>query len=184
MEFPAPRLKGIAIELPLFRYAVNVQDGSKQFVAGAQVKVTGSSFTQSGLTNNEGCFFGSAQLYKTYTMTVQQTGFQVWTHQFILVKFSDLPNAGSKNFPVIVRDAAGNAVSGAAVSITSTKPHSDSGTTGTNGVFEGLVEQNFTNTITVSKAGFQTYTSLYTNYVKVKCLDQAYIVIPVITLNV
>lgn len=183
MEFPIPRLKGFAIELPLFRYAVNVQDGNKHPIVGAKVKVTAPGFSEGGLTNDIGCYFGSAELHKTYTMIVQKAHFITWTHRFLLATISELSNPTTKNFPVIIRDPAGNPISGATVTITSPLPHSDSGTTNSAGLFEGLVEKDYLNTITVSKSGFQTYTNDYAHYIKITCLESTFVVIPVITLN-
>lgn len=182
MEFPAPRLKGFAIELPLFKYAVNVQDGNKQFVTGANVQVTGTNFLETGLTDGRGCYFGSAELHKLYTITISKSGFTTWTHQFTLVLTNELSHPG-QNFPVIVRDSSNVPISGASVSITSPMPHSDSGTTDSNGLYEGLVEKDYLNTIAISKSGYQTYNNVFSNYVKIACLDQTFAVIPIITLN-
>lgn len=182
MEFPSPRLKGFAIELPLSKYAVNVQDGNKQFVAGAKVKVTGINFAESGVTNNKGCYFGSAELHKTYTMVILKPGFTTWTHRFILMLSSAFSNPLTKNFPLIVRNSAGTAISGASVAITSPKPHSDSGTTAGTGLYEGLIEKDYLNSITISKAGFQTYVNDFSHYLQITCYDDAFVAVPVITL--
>jgi hypothetical protein len=183
MEFPIPRLKGFAFELPLFRYSVNVQDGNKLPVVGAAVNVTAPGFSEAGLTNDAGCYFGSAELYKTYTMKVVKTGFFTWTHQFLLLTIADLSAFGTKNFPVIVRDSSGNPISGASVTINSPKPHTDAGATNTNGLYEGLVEKDYLNDITISAPGFTTYNRDYAPYIKVNCLESNYIAVPVITLN-
>lgn len=183
MEVPIPRLKGFAIEIPLFRYAVNVQDGNKYPIVGAKVTVTAPGFSESGLTNDSGCYFGSAELHKTYTMTVQASGFIIWTHQFLLATVSELSSPGTKNFPVVVRDASGNPISGATVTITSPMPHADTGTSNSIGLYEGLVEKDYLNDITISAPGFTNYNRDYAPYLEITCLESTFVVIPVITLN-
>jgi hypothetical protein len=184
MDFPTPRLKGFAIELPNFKYAVNVQDGNKQPVVSANVKVTGISFTETGMTDDRGCYFGAAELHKLYTMIITKSGFATWTHSFVLVLRSELAHPTTQNFPLQVVNSSGAPVSGAAVTITSPKPHSDSGSTGSNGIYEGLVEKDYLNSITITKSGFQTYINDFAHYLKISCLEESMVAIPVITLTV
>ncbi|MFN8302441.1 MAG: carboxypeptidase-like regulatory domain-containing protein [Saprospiraceae bacterium] len=184
MEIPAPRFKGFAIELPLFKYSVNIQDGNKQPVQNASVKVTGIRFLETGATDGNGCYFGSGELYQTYSMLVQKTGFLDWTHQFVLLMRKDLPKAATKNFPVIIRNPAGSPIAGAAVNISSNLPHTDAGASDAQGLFEGLVQNNHTNTITIQASGYQPYTSQFTAYASIWCFEKAIIAVPVITLHV
>jgi len=169
------------VKLP-YKYSVNVQDGNKNIIAGASVNVTGSEFTASGMTDDRGCYIGTAELDKLYTMVITKSGFIAWAHKFTLALQAD-PLHPVYNFPVKVVNSSNTPIIGAKVSITSLKPHSNTGSTITGGIYKGIVERDFLNSIIISKSGFQTYINEFFPYTKIDCLDKLVIAIPVITLN-
>lgn len=174
--------KGFSIELLNFGYSLSVQDTFLNTVPGARVFVTDlTDFLEEGSTDGRGNYYGNAEQGTTYVVTVMKEGFFNYVHRFRIVPAGSL-SFPLKNFPVLVRNASDAPVSGAQVVITAPS-HTDSGTTGADGLYEGTVRAGSVNTIVISKSGFTTYNHSIEPYIRITPAQQNLVAVPVVVLS-
>jgi hypothetical protein len=177
-----PSLGGFSIENDESNLHVNVQDTNGNLIDGAAVTITYGSTTINTSTDNNGCFGAMVKPLVRCDLSIVKPNYITYISKFILVPDSILTDP-SKNFVFRVEDSAGAPVVGASVTIVSSV-HSLSGTTGTNGAFEGEIETAFINDLTISKPGFTTYTHQFQSFFPFTCSQAGFRVVPIIELTV
>lgn len=177
----APSLGGFSIENDESNVVLNVQDTNGNLLDSATVTITFGTTTINTVTDNNGCFTAMIRPLVKCNLTIAKQNYLVYNSEVILVP-ENLLTDPSRNFIFRVEDSGGSPVGGASVTITS-NIHSQSGITGPNGLFEGQVETDYINDLTISKTGFTTYTHQFKPFLPFPCDNMGYRLIPIITLS-
>lgn len=173
-----PRVSGFNIELLSPTFILNVQDINGNLVSGASVNVQCGDDNFTGKTDAVGSCAVIAEPGEICTLTVTNDCYRPFVQRFIAV-----PIDTTKNYVIKVVDSSDNPVTDASVHITSSQPDSINGFTDVIGMYEVMLNTNFTNTISIQKSGMQTITYTYNAFSPITSYNENFRIIPVITMT-
>lgn len=181
-KIEGPFLSGFTIEFEVNNLHINVQDIFGSAVKNASVSINCNGIQINGKTDNRGCYLGLVVPGVVCDLTITKGCLFTYNQKFVLLDRTDI-NDPSKNLLLRIQDASNNSIDGADVSITS-EIHSISGQSDASGFIYGESKNEFLNTITVSKTGYQTSVQQISPFVKVQCQETGFSVASVVVLNV
>ncbi len=177
-----PIFSGFSIECVESNVILNVQDTNGNLIDGANVQIDCAGSIASAVSDVNGCVRILIKPNLVCDVTITKADYQQYDGKIMLVPESSLADP-TKNFVFRVQDNGGIPVNGAAVSITSLV-HADNGSTNSSGIFEGTIETNYTNNLTITAGGFQPFNQQFESFIPFECESSDFRVIPVITLQV
>lgn len=179
---PNVSISGFSIELIDANITFNVQDTFGNSVANAIVTIQCPGFQINGETDDTGCFQAIIPPGAICDLHIEAECLFDNDQKFEVIDIADLVDP-MKNFVMKVVDGTDQAISGAQVDIVSDLQNI-TGTTNGNGIFEGEYAENYVNSLTVSKSGFQNYECLdIESFIKIECGRTGFIVVPIIVLS-
>jgi hypothetical protein len=173
-----PRVSGFNIELLSPTFILNVQDINGNLVSGADVYVQCGEQVFNGKTDAMGSCAVIAEPGEICTLTITNDCYRPFVQRFVAV-----PIDNSKNYSVKVVDGSDNPISGASITITSSQPDSISGFSNVNGIYETMLNTNYTNTISIQKSGFQKLSYIYNPFNPINSFNENFRIVSVITMT-
>jgi hypothetical protein len=173
-----PKVSGFNIELLSPTFILNVRDTNGNVIQNADVIIDCNGEISTGKTDAFGAYAATVFPGPICTLTISTDCYKAFVQRFIAV-----PIDFTKNFVIKVVDGSDAPIDAANVTIASTIPSSITGQTDANGLFEGVVNTNFDNTITIQKSGLQNIVYTFNSFSPISSLSEDYRIVPVITLE-
>ncbi|MBN2683502.1 MAG: hypothetical protein JXR58_13490 [Bacteroidales bacterium] len=172
-----PLFKGTSMACFRSQLVINIKDKEGGAIESAQINIDDGITPITGVSDANGCFTATMTPYRIFTLTITKQFFEVRTHKAVLIRKASLNNP-LNNFVIILKDTAGDPIENANIEIIS-EIHNEIGTTDSNGQFEGTIQADYQNTLTIEKSGI-TYTHVYNPFITICCGDENLIVVQII----
>lgn len=159
----------------------NIQNTSGQAIVGADVSINCQGTTVTGQTDNMGCITLQIPFNTICEISVTKDCYKRYLGKIMTVR-ENLPSDPSKNFTIKVIDVNGIPLVNANVAINS-GIHTNTGITNANGIYEGRIETDYMNELTIGMSGFSTYQLHFNKFPIAKCQTTGIRLVSVITMT-